>query len=470
MRQTEKYYRWMFIIFPALAVMLGWGLRGHIGGGPFGAMIPGAMLAMSLSLLLKLPAAAASIIVIFGVYGIGMGGQMTYGQTIGLLLNPETVWWGSLGLTVKGAMWGLLGGAVFSLGFVYQRLSKKMIIAGLLLMILGMFIGIKLINEPMIIYFSDPLNPRSESWAGLLVGAVTLLTFLSFKMSPADFKVIRRFALLGLIGGGLGFGLGGFWMVLGSTIPEVNYIDWWKGMEFTFGLLLGAFLGYAAWLSRNDIQALIVKDRGGQELLYKSVYKELGIILLVVLLTYWVIPWSLRQFIAAVGSNEGFIYSVLFNTARAMSTYAFRGGFFFVLVVMLFPRIAWQVGITVTFCHTAIDLIIRGFYPEVNPLAIFSTHFLIVILMTGVVSVLAAYFSRKGDVTRNMFLLLIWSCILVSLTKLTNLPDWIYIDGLTKGQMFLRKYLIDIIFVVSGIIVSLMVVHTSRNFDSNNQT
>ena len=69
----ENYSKHLFLALPAIAMMLGWGLRGHIGGGPFGAMIPGAMVALSISLMLKLPAPVASLVVLFGVYGIGLG-------------------------------------------------------------------------------------------------------------------------------------------------------------------------------------------------------------------------------------------------------------------------------------------------------------------------------------------------------------------------------------------------------------
>ena len=55
MVSINKSALFRFIMFPAVAMMLGWGLRGYIGGGPFGAMIPGAMVAISLSMLLKLP-------------------------------------------------------------------------------------------------------------------------------------------------------------------------------------------------------------------------------------------------------------------------------------------------------------------------------------------------------------------------------------------------------------------------------
>jgi len=243
----------MFVVLPALAMMLGWGLRGHIGGGPFGAMIPGAMVALSISLLLKLPASVTSIVVVFGVFGIGLGGEMTYGQTLGFLRNPDTVWWGTAGTTLKGAVWGLLGGTVFSLGFLFHRIPKKIIIYALLLMLAGFFLGFKLVNEPMLLYFSDPAKPRAESWAALLFGALALLIFLRVKIVSEDFKLVRHFALFGLVGGGLGFGLGGFWMVLGSHLPDVLFGNWWKAMEFTFGLLLGASLGLAAWKSKKEI-------------------------------------------------------------------------------------------------------------------------------------------------------------------------------------------------------------------------
>jgi len=75
MIKKEGYATWLFVVFPAITMMLGWGLRGHIGGGPFGAMIPGALVALSISMLLKLPAGMASVFVVFGAVGIGLGGE-----------------------------------------------------------------------------------------------------------------------------------------------------------------------------------------------------------------------------------------------------------------------------------------------------------------------------------------------------------------------------------------------------------
>ena len=69
---------------------LGWGLRGYIGGGPLGAMIPGALVALCLCLLADRDGEDAAVIAAFGAVGVGFGGQETYGQTIGLAFDPAT--------------------------------------------------------------------------------------------------------------------------------------------------------------------------------------------------------------------------------------------------------------------------------------------------------------------------------------------------------------------------------------------
>ncbi|MBK6285439.1 MAG: hypothetical protein IPF54_24730 [Draconibacterium sp.] len=51
-------------------------------------------------------------------------------------------------------------------------------------------------------------------------------TFLKFKTDKNTFKIILRFAIWGTIGGGLGFGFGGFWMILGSHLPDVIFKKW----------------------------------------------------------------------------------------------------------------------------------------------------------------------------------------------------------------------------------------------------
>ncbi|MCP5118624.1 MAG: hypothetical protein GY953_48040, partial [bacterium] len=63
---AEQNQRWMLAILPAVAMSVGWGFRGFIGGGPLGAMIPGALVAMSLSLLVDRKQTGCSLAAAFG--------------------------------------------------------------------------------------------------------------------------------------------------------------------------------------------------------------------------------------------------------------------------------------------------------------------------------------------------------------------------------------------------------------------
>ena len=454
MLQKEKYSKSMYIFFPALAMMLGWGLRGHIGGGPFGAMIPGAMVALSISLLLELPLTVTSVLLVFGVTAIGLGGEMTYGQTLSFLRNPETVWWGTVGTTLKGAMWGLTGGSILALGFVFKGTQKKIIITTFLLQILGMFIGFKLINDPMILYFSDPVNPRAESWAALFFGAVFFLVYLKIKIPSSEFAMIFRYALLGMIGGGLGFGLGGLWMVLGSHLPEVVFQSWWKAMEFTFGFLFGAFLGYATWLSRTDSVIKKLKRDKSSQLDNYPIWKELAIILLTGLLVFWFIPGLMELLTQTAIVNNMPGGTIRDEIARILVNYAFTG-LIFVLVLIRFPKVAWQIGITLTFCHAALDLVI-DLYPDVNIWSPLNIRFILVFFMTSIVALLTYFFSQKDNVIIKLFMLLIWSCIIISFLRLFTNPVELDIEGLTFCQIVCGKYVVDIFFTLTAITLSLV--------------
>ena len=457
------YPKWMFIFLPALAMMLGWGLRGHIGGGPFGAMIPGAMVALSIGLLLELPAAATSVILVFAVFGIGIGGEMTYGQTLGFLRSPDTVWWGTAGTTLKGAMWGLLGGAVLALGFVYKEIPKKRIIVALLLVILGMFLGFKLINDPMILYFSDPEKPRAESWAGLLFAAIFLLIYLKLKISTSSFKIISRFALLGMIGGALGFGLGGLWLYLGSRLPGVVFTSWWKAMEFSFGLLFGAFLGYAAWLSRGEVVLKGLKENGATDEKKLSAWKELSVGLGTGLLIFWLLPNTIEWLGNTTIVNNMTGGTISAEIARLADNYTVAG-LIFVLVLMRFPKSAWQIGITLTFCHAAIDLF-RDFYPDINSWSPFNLRFFYIFIFTAVVALLTHFFSHRKKVIVNLFFLLIWSCIMISFLRMFVDSAKLNIEDLTFCQLVCGKYIVDIFFVVSAIVLT-WILNTKIKFET----
>ncbi len=251
---TQSFHpKWLFLTFPAVVMSLGWAFRGFIGGGPLGAMIPGALVALSLLWLLGRRDPGIGAVAAFGAVGIGFGGQMTYGQTVGLASDLNTVGWGLLGLSLKGAVWGLLGGAVVGLALTLSRARPSRMLAGLGLMVLGTWVGWAAVNSPKLVYFSNRLDrPREELWAGLLLGAIALL--LWFAAKPAN-RTILRFAGYSFVGGGLGFGLGGALLSIGrNTALDPRFWPWWKGMEYTFGLLFGLALGLAAWQERETLR------------------------------------------------------------------------------------------------------------------------------------------------------------------------------------------------------------------------
>ena len=453
MIKQEKYPKWLFIVFPAIAMLLGWGLRGYIGGGPFGAMIPGAMVAMTISILLELPPGIASIFVLFGVVGVGIGGEMTYGQTLGFLKNSDTIWWGTLGTTVKGSIWGLLGGIILSMGLLYNRLSKKTIIIGFLVLLIGMLIGFKLINQPMVIYFSDPAKPRAESWAALLFGAIALLLFLKNKMDFVDFSIISRFALCGLIGGGLGFGLGGFWMVLGFQLPtDVIFQEYWKAMEFTFGLLLGSAFGYAAWLCRNELDSEKAIPTAKDNYAVNPILKELAVTFIIGLLIFWFFSFLFDPIVEAGKGIRGFTMVGFRDLAILLSNYTFFG-LIMIVTVMRFPKVAWQLAITLTFCHTLIDLF-SDIYPDAAANSPFTALFALVFIITFIVASLTAFYQRSKYKLHNLFLILVWSTVLVAFLRFainTKIPN---ISELSISELLFRIFFVHIVFMMSALFVS----------------
>ncbi len=449
----KKYASWHFVVFPAITMLLGWGLRGFIGGGPFGAMIPGAMVALCISILLELPPVVASVFVVFSVVGIGLGGEMTYGQTLGFLRNPDTVWWGTIGTTVKGGVWGLLGGIIMGIGLIYNRLPKRTIIITFLLLLGGMLLGFKLINQPMIIYFSDPAKPRPESWAALLVGAITIFIFLKNKIDQASFRIITRFALWGWLGGSLGFGLGGFWMVLGSQLPkEIIFQSWWKAMEFTFGLLLGGALGRAAWLCRLEIDAEKSRISPKQVSNFKSIATELSVAFIIGLLIFWFFSFLLDPIVESSKGVSGFTMVNLTDIAKLLSNYAFFG-IIIIVALMRFPTAAWQMAVTLTFCHTVIDLM-KDFHPEETGNSFLFGGFLLVIAMTAVVALLTAYIQRHKNSLHMLFLLLIWSTVAVAFLRLAIKPEILNISGISFQEFVFGRYFVHIIFTVSALFAS----------------
>jgi len=366
---------WLWCLFPAVTMSLGWGLRGYIRGGPLGAMIPGAMIGLALCLLLSREKESA-LVAAFAAVGVGFGGQETYGQTVHIATLPESWAWGMTGFTLKGAAWGLLGGAAIGVALTRERYRPSQLIPAFSLMIAATWAGWKLINQPKLIYFSNRLDkPREELWFGLLLGGIVFLSWLSW---IAGARLAWLFALWGALGGGIGFGLGAAIHVWGRIHAPDFPFEWWKTMEFTFGALLGLSYGYCAWRHRHDLAPPQPVESTPLALLPSLALAAVAI---------------------AVGVAAEDLIPVRFD-------YTILG--VVLLSLAIFSRaFSWQTAITVTYCAFALDFVKnRADFPA-------PALWAFLILTTLATAIYAARTARM----RPLFLFLVVSAVAVALSK-----------------------------------------------------
>jgi hypothetical protein len=448
---------WVFILFPAVAMLLGWGLRGYIGGGPFGAMIPGAFVALTLSMLLNHSTAFAATAACFGAIAIGYGGEMTYGVTLGHARDEAMRHWGFLGVTIKGGVWGLLGGAVLGTGLIHRSLERRHIVIALLITVIASAIGIALINEPRLLDFSTRGDEsRGESWGGLLFAAVAFLAYITSVGKGESKYVPVTFAILGLIGGAIGFGCGTLWLAYG---PPTKWVGWWKMMEFSFGFSFGAFLGLAGWLNRDRLRAAANEgveqpDAGGKALV--------GLILLVIFFFYGLPAFIsvLRESFAAEAAN-GIATNELpgFHIgAASMKAVTFLIGMIYSFVFFgalcnifgLWSRItAWHIAITLTFFHTILDLN-EDIFGENGFAAPAGSSIIVMLITVGAVAALVHVFKNSRQPIRNLYLLVLWACYGTGTARTILHP--VYFDP-NDGRSFFEILIADhaSIILVHGI-------------------
>lgn len=433
----------MFILFPAIAMLLGWGLRGYIGGGPYGALIPGTFVTLSICLLLGFKMETAAIAALFGAIGIGYGGNMTYGQTLGFLRNPDTIYWGVIGCLVKGAVWGLLGGAVLGLGIDRTVCSRKTVILAILITIPAFYRGLTLINEPKLIYFSNRVDkPRDESWAGLLFAGISLLCYLQFAGPKGAAKIPLSFSLWGTLGGALGFGGGCLFLAYGPK--EWNWIGWWKMMEFSFGLILGAALGWCAWLNREQLARSGQSENTPQP----GVGLSLVYVVFVALVFYWfpIVSDMLAEEFKQPGV-AGWVYRTLFSLMFGYLTF----GAVSLILGLNSLHTAWQCAITLTVFHTVLD-----YTRDLNDVANFGYtlsgwgQFAVLVVASGVVGLLTSWLMTGRAAVRNLFLLVLWACYVSGLARSFLSKDYLFPEEGKPGLLaILRDH--PSLLVVQGI-------------------
>ena len=274
------------MLLVSMAAGMGWGIRGQYGH-ESGAMIAGTLASLTIVLLFipnanSLFAARAAAMM---TVGIGIGGTMTYGQTVGLthdrdlVGNWEALRWGLIGLFVKGGIWISFAGAFLGMGLSgksYRPLEMLLVMSGLIGLL---FVGLWLLNSPFDpankvlprFYFSGnwyfqpdkvDLKPRREVWGGLLVALLGLLGYCGLVRRDS---LALRLGWIGFLGGGFGFAGGQCIQAFHSWNAELfktgalssykvfGYVNWWNMMEITFGLVFGAVIAWGVWFNRHLI-------------------------------------------------------------------------------------------------------------------------------------------------------------------------------------------------------------------------
>lgn len=261
-------------VFAAFAVSYGWGMRGCVIGGEKGALVPGALLGLCVSLFCCgdsftecFPFFCAA-----GALGMTFGGIEPYAQTMSYILHREKEPFkghyikGCAGIFLKGGLWFGIEGGILAL--VPFALAGDFKIEELALL----FVSLPLVSLLGTFAFNSPYNrekgifPRHyfstssrEEWGGNLCVLVALNTFLLIKN-----KIFAMSAIwVGFIFGGIGFLVG---LLIYDftvrrhgkkqkypfgTLQEKGFIDGWKIMEHTFGAIGGGAL--MLWFRLNPL-------------------------------------------------------------------------------------------------------------------------------------------------------------------------------------------------------------------------
>lgn len=346
---------------PAVAMMLGWGLRGFIGGGPFGAMIPGALVVLAICHVNSYRKDVA-LLAAFGAIGVGFGGEMTYGQTVGFSVHRETMWW------------GFLGGAVIGLGFS-PRL--RVVTGSAVAMVVATWCGWKWINEPKLIYFSNLLDkPREEIWAGFLLAAIALLLWLR---SQHSLQPALRFGLAGFVGGAI--------QRIGRIYTPELHLHWRKYMEFFFGFCFGWAMAWA--MARTEIPVEVASE-----------------------------PWLSSPLLEVIASSvvAGALFGVAWHLPLRFAYLV--GGCGVLILVSYFRWLAPHVAYSITFAAVALDS--ARYFSREHQLGQAEPAYALAI---GLSLVFAWQVCRYRNDTLKALEFLMWSCVIAATFKFM-MPGW----------------------------------------------
>ncbi|UCC97112.1 MAG: hypothetical protein JSW66_14855 [Phycisphaerales bacterium] len=314
------------VLLSGLAMSVGWGFRGDYGH-EAGAMVPGALLALSICLASGRDDwwRRAGLMAMFGAVGWAFGGQMSYGRIVGYTASASLpdVTYGYACLFLIGGLWAGIGSGILALSITESRsylerfagplaalwlvwlvmdlsgLTERLVTmwylhdtdwfaASSALLVAGVYAALVPRNRPACILIAALASgwwagyiiltvlqglhmtpPRSDNWSGCIGLFIALLLYLIRRKNRAAVIAARW----GFLAGGLGFAVGDFLNMLGRAqwgpigrFSALQDLDYWKWMEQLFGMIMG--IGAGLVFLRGMRRRLLppVEDRSGGNL------------------------------------------------------------------------------------------------------------------------------------------------------------------------------------------------------------
>ena len=269
------------VIFTALAVSYGWGMRGCVIGGEKGALVPGALLGLCLAYFMC-DGEYSHLYMFFAAVGalsVFYGGTETYGQTLGFVVHPDRdgyknkVHIGLMGVFLKGGLWFAIASGMLSLligtlsGEYYSPLECSILF---LLIPVCTLIGPKIFNSPYDkkngvfpkIYFS---LDRAEEWGGNVLITLGIIILSAVKKDLLTLGAVGT----GFLFGGVGFAVGLILFRICNygtktrhffkKLNEMHMIEGWKLMEHVFGAVAGGGVMLYFGLCSDKISTMLSK-------------------------------------------------------------------------------------------------------------------------------------------------------------------------------------------------------------------
>lgn len=239
---------WVLLAVAALVMAAGWGIRGSFGHSR-GAMMPGAMLGLSLAVCSRRADwwGRAAIIGLLSAIGWGFGGASSYGMLIGYSLKPDwsTSAYGYASLFLVGALYGGIGGACLALALTARRSFLESAVGPLVLTfclwLLLEWLGVQ--RWSLELFAKDPSKPEVTQWLydTLWICAVSSLVLAGI-LWPLVPRWRQPLQLIMVIAIGWFVGMAVLIGLLGLRINP-SRADSWAGCV---GVMV-AFIGYLAW-------------------------------------------------------------------------------------------------------------------------------------------------------------------------------------------------------------------------------